>query len=246
MVKGLLNLSQKQRKKYLEKLNKDKSLKKKQKEYLKYLKLKKHNRLNWSERRTYRDYDILFSQFLKGSLIEEIIQLNKNKINKKEKLKIIEDGSGTGLFLIGLKKLLNEQKIKSELTALSFNSNSTLKEAKRHKLIDKVRTGAIETFIPKEYYDIVFSVYGGVHYALDPLKKEFLLKYSYSLNKGGMAFIALDINKYSISNTRRDIRGDIISFFRKTGFYANFFENKNRFAPSGYQLPKDVLIIKRL
>ncbi|MDO8627674.1 MAG: class I SAM-dependent methyltransferase [Candidatus Diapherotrites archaeon] len=147
---------------------------------------------------TGRDFHACYNPFFSIGLRK--IGLGKNLIDilsriprqKKQPLKILEDGPGEGIFLTELKEQLGIKGIISQTTALAMHHMIELQQLKILGELDKIIKKSTEEFIPEEQYHAIFSVYGGISYTLQELRKDIILKFAHSLVKGGVLMIGFD------------------------------------------------------
>jgi len=191
--------------------------------------------------RGYSSYNRLIelskSKILGRDIFFSIIKYAKKY--KKRKIKILDDGAGRGYFLGDLKEMINiynnlkSKNLKLETTAITLDK-SKIKE----KNIDHIYKTYSHNYTPSEKYDFIFSVFGGFTYTIDDIKKETMLKYIYSLNKGGIAV-------FSISHVPQKRKlNEILRTIEKRGFQVEFINNNNQkiIKENNY---KNALIIKR-
>ena len=99
------------------------------------------------------------------------------------------------------------------------------------------------TFIPKEKYDFIFSIFGGFEYS-ENFQKEIFLKYCYSLNKSGVAIFTAP---ESITYYYKNIINTLNSQFNKK-FNVRFrditLDNLDKKIRSS--MPKQYIIVRRL
>jgi SAM-dependent methyltransferase len=195
--------------------------------------------VHWIKNREYSDYNQLFRRFL-GADITEFIQ--KMSVGLKRPIRILDDGAGYGFFLNELKKNLSSLGVSSHTTALVLDATDVLKELVRKKYVDELYEGPAEYYLPKEEYDLIFSLYGSIHYTQSTFAREILLKYCRSLSKGGYAVIGLTIPLSTIFNIVR-VRDAVKNSLNKQGFQADFYESG---VPWDSNLPSIVLIVKRI
>jgi len=160
---------------------------------------------------------------------------------KKNKLTILDEGAGLTIFLKEIKALLIKESINVETTAITLTPEVT----KKNSNVDVLIKQDTLKFKPSKSYDLIFSVFGGVHYNLKDLDKNLVLKLSHSLSKNGVFFLGL--------NRLSDFRGkekpvpdyfftNIKKSFNKNGFD---IEYESILANVLYRLPIYVFKITR-
>jgi len=200
--------------------------------------------------RRYEDYNTILTRcfpenkIFKDSILHTL--LDYARTTKKETIKALDDGAGMGKFLFELKNRWNDIKDATQIntnletTAISLTPNKVVVPG-----IDHIIYGNVAKFEPSQKYDFIFSVYGGFHYSVPVLRKEILLKYVYSLNKGGSAIFGFNFNDIYAENFRSQ---EIITALKKRGFYAEYKFTPHKVVPnnSSYDLPYSYLLVKRL
>lgn len=189
---------------------------------------------DWPITRGLQEYNNCFDVALKktglGTDIFDYLQRRYQKT--KQQVSVLDLGAGEGNFLAELKRILVTNKIASKLESLSLHDNLS-PESKR--LIDKKHiVSAVDQKLTKKY-DLIVDVYSAINYEFDSIKRNLILKYAYSLKKGGTLLIA-GIYKSPESKI------NILAHLRKQGFEASFIDQiKDPFAND----KKTVLVIIR-
>ena len=116
------------------------------------------------------------------------------------------------------------------------NAVNDLISLEKKREIDEVVLGPAENFIPEKPFDAIISLFGSIHYTLSSLRKEHLLKFAYSLKKGGLMLIGFEPLEEPFSTA---MRKGIERSFAKRGFEAEFFLTKDSI------LPYWILFVKR-
>jgi len=146
--------------------------------------LKHSENPSYKTNRGYKDYNLAFDDILTEKSLLEFI---KNRF-KTKKLKILEEGAGQTVFLNEIKDLLLKEGIKSETTAITLTPGVTRKNTRANILIKK---DSLKTTKLQEY-DLIFSVFGGIHYNIKELDRNLVLKFANSLSKNGVFFIGVN------------------------------------------------------
>lgn len=200
------------------------------------------DRAGWNQRRLYSDYNALFGPYL-GRLETFLSNMAKRK---KRPLRVTDDGAGYGYFLSSIKQKLSRAGVQTVTTAIVRRADSKEIVFRNEGLdenekIDEIYRGNAETYLPKEKQDAVFSLFGSPEYSMKEFKKQILLKYAYSLNRGGVAAIGIGSPRTDVTPSIQDVQR-AASYLTKIGFEAkwhrvpDFQERK---------LPEFVLIIRR-
>ncbi|HZX19538.1 MAG TPA: hypothetical protein VFF13_00825 [archaeon] len=226
------------------------------------------NLMTWIPDRGYEKYDTFFSHGLYNmglgkSIDEALIRIASRK---KGTVRISDDGAGVGNFLSEIKGTLAHMGIKTKTTAIDLYNGEKLVERQRRGEIDEVFSGRSEFFLPKEKQDAIFSLAGSINYTINALRKDTLLKYANSLNKGGVLmlgfYFAEEPNIQSLAggairkglsekpNYERKMKIEtemhgIERAFEKRGFRAKFFKYPEELA-SRLKLPQWMLILERI
>jgi hypothetical protein len=196
---------------------------------------KKHHEVSegqWRKDRCFLDYNNLFGCILNESLYDFLVRLGR----RKKKLSVLDEGAGFGLFLLDLKEMLAKEGIATDTTAVVLKKHTLLDTYQKDGKVDHVYVGRSEFFLPDRKYDVIFSYYGGIHYALSEIKKQILIKYASALNRGGVALIGADL-----IGIRTPLFEQMKTAFRKRGFEIELYCGP---VPGGY--PTDILMICRL
>lgn len=196
--------------------------------------------LGWGVHRRFSDYDALFSQATGKPLVNALAEIPR-KNNRP--LVVLDDGAGhAGNFLIRLKHKLNAKGIPSKTIAVSLEPSFSLKEARKMNEIDLLRRVPAEFFVPKEPVDAIFSLYGSVHWTLNSLRKTHLLKYAFSLRKGGIMLVGFS----PLHETSPKFFSGIEKAFAKKGFKAEIKKIYDELYFFQFSIPSHVLFVKRL
>ena len=186
----------------------------------------------WRKDRCFLDYNNLFKLVLNEPLHSFLVRMGKGK----KKLKVLDEGAGFGQFLLDLKEILTKEGIDTDTTAVVLKKHSLLDTYHKDGKVDHVHVGRSEFFLPDKGYDVIFSLYGGIHYTISEFRKQTLVKYASSLNRGGVALIGADL-----IGIRTYLFERIKQAFRKRGFEIKLFAGPIQ---GGY--PSDILMIHRL
>lgn len=237
----------------------------------------------WETRRDYEHYDLLFRGCIRqffGETANRISEGGNRELaehlayriprNKRMPLEILDEGAGEGVFSSELKEKLRELGVDARITATTLEQPSegasrlALEKLKREKKIDKLVLGYGELFEPKQKYHAIFSMLGSINYTINPFRKDTLLKFAYSLKRGGLLIVGFTYGRAEggaertgveaiagtlgeKQGTKIDVRKEkegIERAFQKRGFRAKFFEpivGRLRFG-----LPNMALIVQRL
>ncbi len=193
-------------------------------------------RLPWIKHRGYDRYNVFFKKVIKIDLVDLAKKIPREK---NQSLEILDEGAGEGNFLSEIKFKLAEEGIKSNTTAISLRPNKDLTQKRIIESVNSVYLGQAENYFPKKKYDLIFSLYGSIHYTPNFLKKDHLLKYAHSLKKSGAMLIGFDF--YDQLGSRFQLK-EIEKGFAKRGFQAKLV---NANPPSGLMLPKYILFVRR-
>jgi SAM-dependent methyltransferase len=164
---------------------------------------------------------------------------------KKKEINVLDDGAGKGYFLSELKEKWNSLKEKKLVSADLKTTAVSLTKTFDVKNIDFKKIGDVLNFIPKRKYDLIISVYGGFHYTQAILKKEVLLKYLYSLNKGGVAIFSFNPILLR-SNLDKEHRAQVLIALKKRGFKADFSYLPTYLNKTIPDLPQVYLFVERV
>ena len=185
------------------------------KQYIKAI-IERDKTKEWPMERSLEEYNACFKPALnKTGLGSDLFDfLKKRYQHTKEPVSVLDLGAGEGNFLADLKKILLGNKIPNKLESLSLVDNIS---AKNQILIDqKHLISAVDQKLTKKY-DLIIDVYSAINYELDSVKKNLILKYAYSLKKGGTLLIA---GIYKSPESKRNI----LAHLRKQGFNAMFVD----------------------
>lgn len=180
--------------------------------------------------RHFSDYNLIFKKIIVSPLFENSSIFKRDIIStlsaferkyKKKEINVLDDGAGKGFFLSELKEKWNYLKEKKLVSAELKTTAVSLTKTISKKNIDFKHTGNVIDFIPERKYDMILSVYGGFHYTQRPLQREVLLKYLYSLNKGGLGIFSFKTHLLK-TNMGQEHRRQVIEGLEKRGFRAEF------------------------
>lgn len=204
--------------------------------------------------RNYGDYNFIFKQIITNHIIEKSSVFKRDIIStlsaferkyKKKEINVLDDGAGKGYFLADLKEKWNSLKERKLVSADLKTTAVSLTRSVVAKNIDLKKIGNVLNFIPERKYDLILSVYGGFHYTQTPLKKEVLLKYLYSLNKGGIAIFSF--NTFLLKTSMgQEQRVQVINGLEKRGFRADFSYLPQKFKKRTPDLPDVYLFVERV
>jgi SAM-dependent methyltransferase len=190
----------------------------------------------WPINRGYKEYSAFFNYGInKHGLGKSIFDFLRKRFEKtKETVSVLDLGCGEGNFLSEIKQQLSSEKIPSKTESLSLVDN--ISEQNKSFIDKKNIMQATEHKLTKKY-DLIVDLNGAINMELETIRKELLLKYSYSLKKGGVLVLNVIFNK---SSSRLP---SIINHLRKQGFNAAFYE-KDSSPSSNYKY--NTLIIERV
>lgn len=164
--------------------------------------------------RSYSDYNRTFENgfksFLKLGPTANFADALSTIHKSNQPMRILDEGAGRGYFLAELKEILKKRGIKTITTALTLHNNPELENSRRAGMINEVVVGNAEFFVPKKPFDAIFSMYGSLGYTLPQLRKEHLLKFAYSLRRGGIMMVGFKF-KYEgieLSDVNRGLSGN--------------------------------------
>ncbi|MEW6295312.1 MAG: hypothetical protein AB1467_03370 [Candidatus Diapherotrites archaeon] len=212
---------------------------------VKYLQRKN---ITWVKDRSYFDYNSFFYQALGTTIVEALAKMQRKK---GKPLIILEDGSGTGRALEELKLRLLEKKVPNKTIALSLFPDDALMARKAGGKIDEVIIGPAEHYVPKKPVDAIISTRGSIAYTAPFIRKDHLLKFAYSLKKGGIMMVNFEVPKelkptkkesFSIQFKKIDFQSTLKGIeraFEKRGFKAKFY-------PQTETLNTYILIVRRI
>jgi cyclopropane fatty-acyl-phospholipid synthase-like methyltransferase len=108
-------------------------------------------------------------------------------LEKKQKLRVLDVGAGWGQALDELKEEFGDR---VETHALVLKATPELLGTQKQRgRIDQIHQVAIETFLPKQEYDLIVSFFGGMVYSAHP--DIAIQKIAHSLSVGGVAYLHL-------------------------------------------------------
>jgi len=174
-------------------------------------------------KRGFSFYNECFERVFGSGILNVLKQIPRAK---GKPLIIIDDGAGHGEAVKKIKEHLRESKVPCKVIALGLTSQPALRKKRDAGLIDETYFGPAEDFVPKERVHAVISSLGSVAYTDSVLMKDHLLKFVYSLKKGGIMLV-------SFSHTG-------VSKKMKKTIDTNFVEGMKK-AKTGKLTNKDVL-----
>lgn len=204
--------------------------------------------------RKFADYNFIFKELVISPTIERSSAFKKEIIStlsylerkyKKSEINVLDDGAGKGYFLAELKEKWNSLKERKLVSADLKTTAVSLTRSLVAKNIDFKKIGNVLNFIPERKYDLILSVYGGFHYTQKALQREVLLKYLYSLNKGGLAILSFDtfLLKTSMGKAHRE---QVIEGLKKRGFRADISYIPLELKQINKNLPDVYLFVERV
>lgn len=185
------------------------------KQYIKTI-IERDKEKDWPIERNLQEYNKCFEVALKKTgLGTDLVDILKKRYQKtKEPVFVLDLGAGQGNFLAELKKILLTNKIPSKLESLSLIDNIS---PENKTLVDKkYLVSAIDQKLTKKY-DLIVDVYSAINYEFNSVKKNLILKYAYSLKKGGTLLIA---GVYKSPESKKNI----LAHLKKQGFNAAFID----------------------
>jgi hypothetical protein len=222
----------------------------------------------WKTGRNYWDYNKAFEEALHSmDLGDDVVSaLRKIPRGNRTPLRVLDDGAGQGVFLEELSRKMKRFGIEVHSTAVSMHNTEELNERVQRGVLREVVRQRGEFYIPTKKYHAIFSHIGTLNYTINALKKDTLLKYANSLQKGGLLFVGFvyrrkpnDETSSGIANTgglsehpkqpreikiEDEVRG-IETALRKRGFEARFFEMREDLALH-LALSNWTLVVRRL
>ena len=195
-----------------------------------------HKNEIYTKNRGYKAYNLTFLRLLDGKPLLEFIQ---KRFKNKSKIRILDEGAGLTRFLKEFKTLLKNKGIESETSAITLTPGVTRENVSVDLLI-KQKSQEFQAF--KEY-DLITSVFGGVHYNIAELDKNLVLKFSHSLSKNGVFLLGVNrLKTHENIDVEKHIK-NISTSLKKNGFKLDF-----KYVPiNGYaSLPNYIFKIERL
>jgi hypothetical protein len=190
---------------------------------------------SWISNRNAWQIGLVFENIFNQNFISHL----KKYHTKKDPIKIFDDGAGQGILLDQLKRTAEKEGYKVETTGIvkSIKEKEALK-----KKVNKAIVGNTTTYAPKENYDYIFSTLGGYNYTIYELRKPTLLKYAYSLKKGGIALFGFHYH----TEVEKEEISELLEKLNASGFRA--YTRKPEINEEYYKLnmPKDYIVIKRM
>ena len=190
----------------------------------------------WTQNRSFEFFEKQFGQFVGGNLEDFLVKIGKRK---RRPLRVFDDGAGVGFFLYELKKNLRKRGISTFTSGIVFDAHPDVIDRVKRREIDKIYDEKSEFFVPGQKQDVIFSLFGSVHYTMKEFEKEILLKYCHSLNYEGYALIGDFLHKKLSYVGKRNLKRKL----KKLGFEITFGSE-----PDAYylDLADDIIIIRRL
>ncbi len=212
----------------------------------------------WTYNRGYHEsYNPFFRQglgefFKKSSTlsIHEAIKLIAEETKRgttNNPLRILEDGAGQGIALSQLETELNRLGIKTKNSTITLNSNPQLEALKKRGILSEINLGRAEFYIPKKPVDVIISVAGSISHIIPRLQKDHLLKFAYSLRRGGILLASIapqnfySKKDYSKKEAEKFMKG-IVKSFQKRGFQAQIISNQQKIP----NMPTHMIIVRRI
>lgn len=173
--------------------------------------------------------------------------------------RILEDGSGHGVALEELNTVLKKYGMNTIVTATSLKTNPQLEHLKKEGKINSIVTGNAEFFVPTKPVDAIISVAGSLQHNIPMITKNHLLKYAYSLKRGGILLMSFHPGwlyakgLYSRKQPVKFMNG-VLNSLKKKGFEAVIYPNPSEYnAASGRvgstfapDMPSHMLILRRI
>lgn len=200
----------------------------------KVLNIPRHRFEFYVKERNYNDYNHTFKKLLNNKSIVDFIKTRF----KSKNISILDEGAGKTIFLRDIKKLLMKEGIDSHTTAITLSKEVTRKNTDVDLLV-KQKT---QEYLLNRKYDLIFSVFGGIHYNIFELNKNVVLKLAHSLSEKGVMFIGVNRFTYSEKFTLEQIVKNISKTLNKNGFDLKF-----SYVPQNihYKLPVFIFKIER-
>lgn len=200
----------------------------------KVLNIPRHRFELYVKERNYNDYNHTFKKLLNN---KSIVNFIKTRFKSKN-ISILDEGAGKTFFLRDIKKLLMKEGIDTHTTAITLSKEVT-RENTNVDLLVKQKT---QEYLLNRKYDLIFSVFGGIHYNIFELNKNVVLKLSHSLSEKGVMFIGVNRLTYSEKFSLDFIVKNISKTLNKNGFDLKF-----SYVPHNilYKLPVFIFKIER-
>jgi 2-polyprenyl-3-methyl-5-hydroxy-6-metoxy-1,4-benzoquinol methylase len=181
----------------------------------KFLKLRRNYQVKFEtfiKNRGYKEYNFAFRNLLDGMHLFEYIY---KRFKTKREISILDEGAGFTRFLKEIKELFEKKGKTIETSAISLTPGIKKENTSHLNYLYKQK---VQTFVPKKEYDVIISVFGGIHYNIKELDKNTVLKLAHSLSKNGVMFIGVNrINNYQV-NLPDSILENIKVSLEKNGF----------------------------
>lgn len=146
-------------------------------------------RVTWNDRRTFQDVSQSLYKNVGIDLGRELVSLGKKGV-----VTVLEDGPGiNGSFTAGLKHFLLG-KAAVHVTALAAHDSSSLRLPESG--IDELHVGLAEEKFPRRKFSFIHSSFGSIQYALPAWRKEHLLTFAHSLEKGGLMVVQFSLSSF--------------------------------------------------
>lgn len=161
-------------------------------------------KLGYRFNRAYDDYNQLFLKYLGIGILEALERPHMNR-----PLRMLDDGAGEGLLLKVMKEKLAIKGIEIETTGIGLARCPKL-EANA----DFAYAKDALFYIPQNKQDLIVSLHGALFFMAPQLAEISAMKYAYSLDRGGIAVLCLDIPN------GKDREGEFAQKFNSEGFDA--------------------------
>ena len=165
---------------------------------------------------------------------------------------LVEDGAGKGFGLSGAVRDLEKRGVPVHSVALAYNPHPTLLKRTAIGRIKEVSAGTAEAWVPRQKIDGLISVFGSIHYTMPQARKDHLLKFATSLNKGGIMLVGFDeiyLHQPGLKDNER-FKANLVASFAKRGFRAEVHPLDRRNLPringEDKAIPHNVLIVQRI
>ena len=135
-----------------------------------------------------RDYYAFYYRRQGETKSLSFLDIVRQEIEKKGKVRILDVGAGYGQALSELKKEFGD---KVETHALVLSATRALKQAHQEKMVDKIHQVEVSTWLPKQEYNVIVSFFGATRYTSQ--REIALEKLFHSLAVDGVAYIQFDL-----------------------------------------------------
>lgn len=160
--------------------------------------------------RIYAHYNAEFEPYLKRDILDALFDIAQGK---NRPIRIWDDGAGHGKFLAYVKKRMADEGMCTETTATTLKLFLELEMQD----IDRVYVGPSESFIPEKKQDLIISFMGPVYHLPQSIGKEIILKYAYSLEKGGLLMLTTPSFPFNARNKTEEFEA-LSASLAKRGF----------------------------